>query len=151
MTGVAANDMISANRHRVLKGALIAGAMFAALGTISALWSNPIFIRMTPAGWTEIAALAATAILSGVYVAVRRPACSVRLAGSGGVLGFLGVACPTCNKILMLAFGGPVLMAYFEPVRIYVALAGALMLAVAVAREIRAPSPGGPGESVASG
>ena len=147
---MAASDMLSGNRHRVLKGVLIAVAMFAVLGTVSALWSNPIFIRMTPAGWLETAALATTAILSGIYVAVRRPACSVRLAGSGGVLGFLGVACPTCNKILMLAFGGPALMAYFEPVRIYVALAGALMLAIAVVREIRISNPEAPSAGVIS-
>ena len=147
---MAASDMLSGNRHRVLKGVLIAVAMFAVLGTVSALWSNPIFIRMTPAGWVETATLATTTILGGIYVAVRRPACSVRLAGSGGVLGFLGVACPTCNKILMLAFGGPALMAYFEPVRIYVALAGALMLAIAVVREIRISNPEAPSAGVIS-
>ncbi len=40
-----------------------------------------------------------------------------------------------CNKILLLLFGGDLLLTYFEPVRIYVAAAGVLIAAVAVARE----------------
>jgi hypothetical protein len=110
---------------------------FAVLGTVSALWRNPVFVRMTPAGELEIALLAVLSLLLGLYVAVRRPACSNTTAGTGGVLGFLGVACPTCNKILMLLVGGEVLLAYFEPVRIYVAAAGVAVVAAAVIRERR--------------
>lgn len=58
-------------------------------------------------------------------------------AGVGGVLGFLGVACPVCNKILLLLFGGELLLTYFEPVRLYVAAAGTAILAVAVILEWR--------------
>ncbi len=71
-------------------------------------------------------------VLLGVYVVVRRPACSIRTAGTGGVLGFIGVACPVCNKLLLLIFGGELLLTYFEPVRVYVALAGVLAVAAAV-------------------
>jgi len=81
-------------------------------------------------------------------VAIRRPACADRTAGVGGVLGFLGVACPVCNKILLLLFGGELLLTYFEPIRLYVAAAGTAILAVAVVLERRrglslmaAPSP----------
>lgn len=56
-------------------------------------------------------------------------------AGVGGVLGFLGVACPVCNKILLLLFGGELLLTYFEPVRLYVAAVGTAILAVAVVLE----------------
>lgn len=110
---------------------------FVALGTVSALWPNPFFMRMTPAGGWEITMLGALAVLSGVYVAMRRPACADRTAGFGGVLGFLGVACPVCNKILLLLFGGELLLAYFEPIRIYVAVAGTAILAVAVVLQWR--------------
>jgi hypothetical protein len=96
---------------------------------------NPLFIRMTPVGGFEIAFLAALSVLLGVYVAIRRPACSVKLAGSGGVLGFLGVACPVCNKVLLLLFGGELLLTYYEPVRIYVAALGVAVAALAVGRE----------------
>ena len=121
----------------VFKGIAVAAGMFALLGSVAALWPTGIFVRMTPAGPLEIAGLALTAALTGIFVAIRRPRCSVKPAGIGGVLGFLGVACPTCNKLLMLAFGGPLLMAYFEPVRLYLVLAGVALLAWAIGRELR--------------
>ncbi len=108
---------------------------FILLGSVAALWDNPFFIRMTPVSGFEIAALAMLSLLLGVYVAIRRPFCSIKTAGTGGVLGFLGIACPVCNKILLLLFGGELLLTYYEPVRIYVAAAGVLIAAVAVARE----------------
>ncbi len=122
------------------KGALgtaVALLAFGGLGTVSALWNNPLFMRMTPAGGWEIALLGALSALLGLYVAIRRPACTNGVAGTGGVLGFLGVACPVCNKILVLLVGGEVLLAYFEPIRIYVAAVGAATVAVAVMLELR--------------
>ncbi len=118
-----------------MKGLGVAAASFAGLGTVSALWRNPFFIRMTPAGDFEIVALAAISILLGVFVAIRRPFCSAKIAGAGGVLGFLGIACPVCNQILLLLFGGELLLTYYEPIRIYLAVAGVLIAAAAVARE----------------
>ncbi len=120
---------------RIAAGAAIAAASFVLLGTVAALWDNPVFVRMTPAGGWEIALLAAMSLVAGVYVAIRRPFCSVKGAGAGGLLAFLGVACPVCNKILLLIFGGELLLTYFEPVRIYVAAAGALLLGWFTLRE----------------
>ncbi len=127
------------NQHsqvsRVLTGLAVALASFAALGTMAALWENPLFIRMTPAGDLEIVLLGALSLLLGVYVGIRRPLCSVKTVTTGGVLGFIGVACPVCNKILLLLFGGELLLTYFEPVRIYVAALGVLLAAAAVMHE----------------
>lgn len=119
------------------KGAVVALLAFGGLGTVSALWNNPLFVRMTPAGGWEIGLLGAFSMPFGLYVAIRRPACADGTAGVGGVLGFLGVACPVCNKILLLLFGGELLLTYFEPVRLYVAAAGTAILAVAVVLEWR--------------
>ncbi len=124
---------------RVLKGLAVAATSFLVLGTVAALWENPLFIRMTPAGNFEIILLGAMSVLLGVYVAVRRPACSIATAGTGSVLGFIGVACPVCNQILLLIFGGELLLTYFEPIRIYVAAAGTLVVAVAVWIELTRP------------
>ncbi len=115
----------------VLKGVAAAAASFLLLGTVAALWENPVFVRMTPAGNLEIVLLGAMSLLLGVYVAVRRPACSIRTAGAGGVLGFLGVACPVCNQLLLIVFGSELLLTYFEPIRIYVAAAGVRVVAAA--------------------
>jgi hypothetical protein len=118
-------------------GVTVALLAFGGLGTVSALWNNPLFMRMTPAGGWEIGLLGALSMLFGLYVVMRRPACADRTAGVGGVLGFLGIACPVCNKILLLLFGGELLLTYFEPARIYVAAAGTAILAVAVVIEGR--------------
>lgn len=47
------------------KGLLLAVASFLVLGTVTALWPNPVFVRMTPAGGWEISLLAAQSGLSG--------------------------------------------------------------------------------------
>src|SRR3546814_15864440 len=100
------SEVIGADRtKRLVKGTAVAAASFAGLGTVSALWDNPLFIRMTPAGGWEVGLLAALSLLLGAYVGIRRPACSVKAAGAGSVFGFLGLACTVCNKVLLLLFG----------------------------------------------
>ncbi len=122
---------------RALKGAAVAVLSFVVLGSVAALWENPLFVRMTPTGELEIVLLLALASLLGLYVGIKRPRCSAKTAGAGTVLGFLGVACPVCNTALVFLLGGDLLLTYFEPVRVYVALAGVLLVAFAVAREWR--------------
>lgn len=116
----------------VARGILVAIVSFLVLGTVAALWPNPFFMRMTPSSNFEVALLAAQSLLLGVYLAIPVPACATKLAGLGGVASFLGVACPVCNKVLLFLFGAQVLLTYLEPVRIYLAVAGALITAIAV-------------------
>lgn len=133
ISAMARNDRVK----RAATGTAVAAASFAVLGTVSALWDNPLFFRMTPVGGWEVALLAALSLLLGVYVAIRRPACSIKAAGAGGVLGFIGIACPVCNKVLLLLFGGELLLTYFEPIRVYVAALGTLIVLAVVLREWR--------------
>lgn len=123
--------MKPAVRH-IAWGAGVAAAMFAGLGTVAALWENPLFMRMTPTGGFEIALLFLLSALAGLYVGLPQAECGKRTAGTGGVVGFLGIACPVCNKILVLIFGSALLLEYYEPVRLYLALGGVVFLAVAV-------------------
>jgi hypothetical protein len=116
---------------------LLAVVSFIVFGSVAALWENPLFVRMTPVGGFEVALLAALSVLLGVYVLVKRPACSVKTAGAGTVISFLGIACPVCNKILLLIFGGELLLTYYEPLRVYVAAAGAIIMGLAVLHEWR--------------
>ncbi len=134
MTGMTATRI---SARRALTGAATAMATFAVLGTVAALWDNPLFVRMTPVGTWETSLLALLALLSGAYVALRRPYCANTRAGAGGVLGFLGVACPVCNQLLLLIFGGEFLLTYYEPIRIYVAALGVAIMAWAAFREWR--------------
>jgi hypothetical protein len=122
--------------RRPLLGIAVAAGTFGLLGTVSALWQNPVFVRMTPAGALEVILLALMSALAGLYVMVKLPACWAGSAQLGGVMGFLGIACPTCNKVLMFVFGGQALLTYYEPVRIYVAVAGVAVLAAAVAHQL---------------
>lgn len=106
--------------------------MFAALGTVAALWENPLFMRMTPTGNFEITLLFLLSVLTGFYFGLPQRECGKRTAGTGGVIGFLGLACPVCNKILVLLFGSTLLLEYYEPARLYLALGGTALLAVAI-------------------
>lgn len=116
--------------------ALFAILGFAVVGTVTALWPNPYFVRMTPAAGFEMALLAAQCLLGGLYLGIRAPSCGLKSAGSGGILGFLGVACPICNKILLAIFGSGLLLTYFEPIRLYVGLLGTAVLLFALYRKL---------------
>ena len=94
------------------------------LGTIAALWPNPLFVRMTPTSGFELIVLVGQAILAGLYFGIQRKRPGHAVAGTGNVLAFLGIGCPVCNKLLLLAFGSALLLEYFEPVRLYIGLAG---------------------------
>ena len=118
-------------------GVAAAVGSFLVLGTLTAVWSNPVFARMTPTQGFEVWLLAIQSVLVGVYIAIRRPRCPVRGAGFGSLLGFLGIACPTCNKILLIVFGSDLLLTYFEPYRLPLAAAGAAVTGVAVVWEWR--------------
>lgn len=124
--------------RRLLRGTLVGLALFIALGTVTAVWINPFFVRMTPVGPWELGATTLTATLAGVTVGLWVPQCRLRTSGAGGVASFLGIACPTCNKVLMMIFGGPALLAWFDPVRPYLAVAGVIIMSFAAMRAWRA-------------
>ena len=122
--------------HPFLRGWMAALLAFAALGTVSAVWANPFFVRMTPVGAWEFPALVLLSVLTGTFVALPS-ACGLRRATAGGTAGFLGIACPTCNKILMLIFGGEALMLWFDPMRPFVTAGGIALLSFATWRRWR--------------
>ncbi len=49
----------SPSLSRALKGLAVALGSFVGLGTVAALWENPLFVRMTPAGDLEVVLLVA--------------------------------------------------------------------------------------------
>lgn len=125
-------SMMIVSMRDIARGLAVAITMFVALGTVSALWENPLFMRMTPTSGFETALLLLQSALAGIYVGIPRVSCGKRAAGAGAIIGFLGIACPVCNKVLVLLIGSTLLLEYFEPVRLYVAMAGAVLLAAAV-------------------
>jgi len=116
----------------VARSVFFAAGIFIIAGSVAALWDNVVFIRMSPISGYEYPLLLIESSLAGLYLGLRAPSCAIKTAGSGGVLGFLGIACPICNKLLMLLFGGNLLLTYFEPIRPIVGMLGIGMLFVAL-------------------
>ncbi len=117
--------------RRSLRGLAVGVTLFVVLGTVTAVWANPLFVRMTAVGPWEFGATVLTAFLGGVTAALWVPQCTLRASGTGGLASFLGIACPTCNKVLMLVFGGPALLAWFDPLRPWLATAGLVIMGFA--------------------
>jgi len=92
MTSISARDFT--------RGVAAAGAMFVALGTVAALWKNPLFMRMTPTGGFEVALLLLQSVLAGVYVGLPQSPCGKRTAGAALLAAavWLKLARPECLK-----------------------------------------------------
>ena len=110
-----------------LRTLIIASAAFLLLGAMTALWSNPFFMRMTEVSDWDYIILSFESLLIGLFFGIQAPHCATKKAGIGGVLGFVGFGCSVCNKILLLLFGSSFLLSYFEPVRHYVGALGLLL------------------------
>lgn len=144
MAGLAAGATLAHARDALrLSGAewaragLFAAPLFVALGTITALWPNPLFVRMTPVTAWDFVLLTAEALLLGLYLGLRAPGCAVGRAGLGGVLGFLGFGCALCNKLLLLVLGGPLILQFVEPWRYPLGALGIAVLALALWHKAR--------------
>ena len=118
---------------------IIAAMVFVMMGTLTALWNNPYFIRMTPVTGWDYVILSLESMLIGLFFGIRRPRCATKKAGIGGVFGFLGFGCSICNKLLLLLFGSSFLLTYFEPIRYYVGAVGILIFTFALYQKITLP------------
>jgi hypothetical protein len=118
---------------------IIATIVFVMMGTLTALWNNPYFIRMTPVTGWDYVILSLESMLIGLFIGIRRPRCATKKAGIGGVFGFLGFGCSICNKLLLLLFGSSFLLTYFEPIRYYVGAVGILIFTFALYQKITLP------------
>ena len=114
-------------------------ATFLLFDTVTALWSNPFFIRMTEVSDLDYVILSFETILIGLFIGIRAPKCAVKKAGFGGIFGFLGFGCSLCNKLLLLLFGSSFLLTYFEPIRYYVGVTGILIFSFALFQKLSLP------------
>ena len=122
------------------------GALAAALvtGLPTEMVANPWFVRMTPVLWWNRPVWLLTAALTGLLVAtyVGRPGSasgqrSTRRGGIGGVLGYLAIGCPVCNKLVVVALGTSGAMSWFAPLQPVLAIGGLVLLAVALRARLR--------------
>jgi len=105
---------------------------------------NPVFGRPVAVTWWSAPVLAFTSVLAGLLAAtyVRTGSeveadQSARMGGVGGVLAYLAVGCPVCNKLVLLALGTTGAMEFFAPVQPVLAVAGVVVLAVALRFRLR--------------
>ena len=114
-------------------------ATFLLFDTVTALWSNPFFIRMTEVSDLDYVILGFETILIGLFFGIRAQKCAVKKTGFGGIFGFLGFGCSLCNKLLLLLFGSSFLLTYFEPIRYYVGVTGILIFSFAIFQKLSLP------------
>lgn len=133
----------SARRWLVAATATVGTAL--ALGLPTVLIPNPVFGREIPTVWWNYPAWLVTSMLAGLLLAtyVADPTVDERIdpagrrGGIGGLLGFLAVGCPVCNKLVLLAVGSSGAMTYFAPLQPLLAAAGIVLLTVALRQRLR--------------
>ena len=119
-----------------LSSLIIASSAFLLMGTMTALWSNPYFIRMTEENIWDYLILSVEALLIGLFFGIRAPRCATKKTGIGGILGFFGFGCSACNKFILLLFSSTFILTYFEPVRHYVGVLGILLFSHALLQKL---------------
>ncbi|MGA8116460.1 MAG: hypothetical protein WCA46_22625 [Actinocatenispora sp.] len=128
--------------RRWLFAAGSAVAVVVVIGIPTAVVPNPLFARMTPTTWWNWPVLAVTAILGGLVAAtyVRAPGADTRGSRTGtigGVLSWLAVGCPVCNKLVVLAVGMSGALRWFAPIQPLLAVASVVLLGYALVRRLR--------------
>ena len=115
-----------------------AGALFLVVtGLVTGLIPNPVYVRMVSITLLDYFFLVTTSVFAGYYFG--KEECSVfdgRLAGIGGVTGFLAFGCPICNAILLAFFSSSALMAYFDPLRPFLGVFSTVLLGLLIYRDL---------------
>ncbi len=131
-----------------------AAVTFLALGVPTAVIANPVFGRtIAPTDWA-MTVLIITSALSGLLVAtyVRNRGLSptpqaavaaepddrsARRGAIGGLLAYVAIGCPVCNKLVLIALGSTGAVTFFAPVQPYLAAVGVVVLAWALIVRLR--------------
>lgn len=128
--------------RRWLVAAVAAVVTALAIGLPTDVVPNPVFGRSIEVTAWSYPALLVTALLGGLlaatYVSTGAPAdTTAKVGGVGGLMAYLAVGCPVCNKLVLLALGTSGAVQWFAPVQPYLAAAGVVLLAWAVIVRLR--------------
>ncbi|MCB0916688.1 MAG: hypothetical protein H6525_02060 [Actinobacteria bacterium] len=129
-------------RPRRWLAAVLGGlATFVLLGVTTAVIPNPVFGRsIAPTDWA-MEVLVITSVLSGLLFAsyVRNEARALepadkgsRWGTAGGLLAYLAIGCPVCNKVVLIALGSTGAVQFFAPIQPYLGALGIGFLAFAL-------------------
>ena len=115
------------------------------IGIPTVLIPNPWFSRMTPVRPQDYVFLVLTALLAAALTAsYALPAACPLQEGkltAGGMLSFMAVGCPVCNKIVVLAIGMSGAMSYFQPIQPLLGLVSLALLGFGLRLRLRAIVP----------
>lgn len=128
-------------RKKLLIATVWAIGVLLFLGLPTDVIPNPIFGREVPIRWWEYPVIGLTTVLTFVWFAIQAPPMEFQKNGRlvGGVtLTLFAVACPVCNKIILLLLGTTGALGIWAPLQPYIAVLSVLMLAVALWLRIRA-------------
>jgi hypothetical protein len=128
--------------------ALAAGLL---IGLPTDVVPNPFYRRMTPVVWWDYPIWALSAVLFGLVAATyvrigpgdgRGPSVkTARVEGGGafggGVLAFLAVGCPICNKLVVALLGVGGALSYFGPAQPLLGVLGVALLATTLVVRLR--------------
>lgn len=132
-------------RQWVVAG-VCAVAVALVMGLATAIIDNPLFVRMIPAPWWAYPVWLFSAVLLGLlvgtYVAPRgqgptRIRNDHRRGLGGMLLAWFAVGCPTCNMLVVLAFGAGGAMTWFQPLQPVLAAGSLILLIVALRSRLR--------------
>ncbi len=133
--------------------ALVVTGLAAALAVVlvavpTDLIDTPLFSREIPPTWWAWPSLVASGVLAGALVATyvghpappagRRPAGSAATRGGylGGVLTYLAVGCPVCNKLALVALGSAGAVTWFAPFQPFMQAVAIALLVWALRRRL---------------
>ena len=122
-------------------GAGMGLAVLLLVGVPSGVIANPFFVRpldARPTDYVFLAVITALAVALGATYGVPK-SCSPQdsKALGSGLLLFIGIGCPVCNKVVIALAGASGALTYFEPVQPLFSLAAIVLMGVALALRVR--------------
>ena len=128
-----AKDLLELPRATWPRAVLFAGIAAVLIAVPSDLIDTPVFGRPVAVRWIDYVILAVTSALIGLILAIRpEPVESSELVAAterqgtrtiwGGLVSFLAVGCPVCNKAVVYLLGVSGAMSWWAPVQPIVGL-----------------------------
>ncbi len=111
------------------------------IGIPTVIIENPFFSRMLPVRAQDYVIWIMTGILAGLIAGTYALPVGGRSAGkvaSGGLLSFLAVGCPICNKLILVLLGTSGALTYFAPAQLFIGIASIALLAWALHMRVQA-------------
>ncbi len=125
------------------------------LGIPAALIPNPVFGRQIEAEPFAYVVWVASAVLAGLLIADWLVPADRRIGADphrgpggeagltvGGLVAFLAIGCPICNKIVLILLGTTGALQFFAPIQPLLGAASVVLLAVTLAWRLRARARG---------